>query len=308
MRAASLTVAFSTLLLSGLTPLEAQVGAPPPKGPELLMHPQYDKGQPVSPIFEGWYQNPDGSYTLSFGFFNRNLEEQLEIPLGPDNFIEPAQFNGDQPTTFPTYPDQGFKGRGTGVFSVVVPADFSPADEVVWTLRSKGVTHSVPGRIGRVEYRLADVDDPVGNGSMPPRMRFERTGLEMVGLVGLTAANTLRTSVGVPVTLTVWAADNFEAGRREPSPITLEWVKHQGPPEGTVTFAYQQVEAAEGDDEDDTRFEAPAEGGEVSTIATFDYPGEYLLRVTGGNFGARDSNFSNQCCWTNGYVRVTVTP
>src|SRR5687768_15264939 len=54
-------------------------------------------GQPVIPIFEGWYERPDGTFDLCFGYFNLNTEEVLDIPLGPDNFIEPSQFNGRQP-------------------------------------------------------------------------------------------------------------------------------------------------------------------------------------------------------------------
>ena len=59
-------------------------------------------GGPVIPIFEGWYQNPDGTYELSFGYYNVNTEEVLEVPLGPDNFIEPQELDGGQPTRFET--------------------------------------------------------------------------------------------------------------------------------------------------------------------------------------------------------------
>ena len=46
----------------------------------------------------------------------------------------------------------------------------------------------------------------------------------------------------------------------------------------------------------------------VTTTATFEQPGEYLIRVRADNFGRVDSSDGNQCCWTNGYVTVTVTP
>ena len=42
-------------------------------------------GQSVSPSFEGWYANPDGTRSLVFGYFNRNYEERLDIPVGPSN-------------------------------------------------------------------------------------------------------------------------------------------------------------------------------------------------------------------------------
>jgi hypothetical protein len=266
-----------------------------PRGPEQLMRPQYDRGQPVSPIFEGWYRNPDGTISLSFGFFNRNAEEDLEIPLGPDNFIEPAQYDGQQPTSFPSERRAGYIGRGWGVFTVVVPGDFPPNQDVVWTLRSKGRTYSVPGRITRQEYRLSDVDQPAGVGSMPPRLRFEANGPEGIGPAGIRSSRTFSGRVGAPITISVWAADNYDSEMRDPVPVTLIWSKHQGPPEGRVTFG-----------PDSNNLRAPAEGGEVSTTATFSAPGRYVLRVEAGNFASRDSSNPDHCCWTNGYVTVDV--
>ena len=58
-------------------------------------------GQSVSPSFEGWYPNANGSFNMVFGYFNRNYDESLDIPVGPNNYIEPAEFNGMQPTHFP---------------------------------------------------------------------------------------------------------------------------------------------------------------------------------------------------------------
>lgn len=280
------------LVLLGGTVLEAQQGLA--RGTELPLRPQYERGQPVSPIFEGWYENPDGTYSLSFGYFNRNSEEVLEIPVGPDNSIEPAEFGGDQPTNFSTGEGQ-FPGRGWGVFTVVVPEDYGPDDEVVWTLTSKGVTHSVPGRVGIGAYELAEVDEPMGVGSMPPPVRFDPEGPEGMGPTGITAEKRRTTSVGAPVEISVWTADNWDPEYREAVPVDLEWFKHQGPAGGTVTFEPQEAEVE-------------AAGGEATTTATFSEPGDYVLRVRAGNFSSRDSSLSNHCCWTNGYVRVTVTP
>ena len=47
-------------------------------------------GQTVAPAFEGWEKNPDGSYNMVFGYFNRNLDEHLQVPVGADNNIEPG--------------------------------------------------------------------------------------------------------------------------------------------------------------------------------------------------------------------------
>ncbi len=47
--------------------------------------------------------------------------------------------------------------------------------------------------------------------------------------------------------------------------------------------------------------------GMATTTVTFDQPGDYLIRVRADNFGRVDSTPGDQCCWTNGYVKVTVT-
>lgn len=285
------TLAFA--LCAHATPILAQQGLW--LGPNLPMSPQFERGQPVSPFFEGWYENADGSYTLSFGYFNRNTEERLEIPLGPDNFIQPAQYDGVQPTSFPTHADYSIKGREWGAFAVVVPPDFvGPGKDVVWTIRSKGATHSVPGRVGNAAYQLKELDQPMGQGSLAPRLRFHAEGSGSVGPLGI-VADPLTTRVGVPLTVTAWAADNAAPGTRPLGPVTLTWFKYQSPISGEVSFAPERIRI-DGMD------------GEASTVATFTSPGEYLLRVRADNWTVGDSDGQRLCCWTNGYVKVTVTP
>ena len=89
-------------------------------------------GQNVAPAFEGWERNPDGSFSMVFGFFNRNCEEALHIPIGPDNSIEPGGPDRGQPTRF-------FPRRGKFIFKVRVPSDFGK-NELVWTLTAHGKT------------------------------------------------------------------------------------------------------------------------------------------------------------------------
>lgn len=50
----------------------------------------YSKGQTVSPAFEGWEPNKDGSFTLYFGYMNPNWEQEFDVPIGPDNHFEPG--------------------------------------------------------------------------------------------------------------------------------------------------------------------------------------------------------------------------
>ena len=92
----------------------------------------YATGQNVAPAFEGWEQNPDGTYSFFFGYLNRNYEEQVDIPAGPNNNIEPGGDRG-QPTHF--YPR-----RQRFVFKVTVPKDWDKQQRVVWTLTSHGRT------------------------------------------------------------------------------------------------------------------------------------------------------------------------
>ena len=122
-------------------------------------------GGPVIPIFEGWYQHPDGSYELSFGYFNTNTEEIIDIPIGVDNFIEPAQYDGVQPTHFLSVPEGDRRHWGT--FTVSVPADFGDED-VVWTLRmDNGREFSVPGRVTRPPYELHGATFPGDSTASP---------------------------------------------------------------------------------------------------------------------------------------------
>ena len=46
--------------------------------------------------------------------------------------------------------------------------------------------------------------------------------------------------------------------------------------------------------------------GVARVVATFSEPGEYILLARVDNWRATDSSSGSQCCWTNGYVRVTV--
>jgi hypothetical protein len=92
----------------------------------------YLSGQNVVPVFEGWEQNADGSFSMLFGYFNRNREEIVDIPIGPNNRFEPDEADRGQPTHF--YPS-----RNRYWFRVKVPADFG-SRELVWTLTSRGKT------------------------------------------------------------------------------------------------------------------------------------------------------------------------
>jgi len=98
---------------------------------------QYLSGQSVAPFFEGWEQNADGTFNMVFGYMNRNYREELNIPVGPANRIEPATLEQPQPTYF--YPR-----RHRFMFRVRVPKDWGRKD-VVWTLTANGKTEKAIG-------------------------------------------------------------------------------------------------------------------------------------------------------------------
>lgn len=95
----------------------------------------YTRGQSVVPVYHGWMGNPDGTFDLYFSYINRNWQEELDIPVGPDNNISPAPFGPDagQPTHF-------FPRINRWQFAVRVPKDFG-SKEIVWTLTAHGETN-----------------------------------------------------------------------------------------------------------------------------------------------------------------------
>ncbi len=271
---------ISLCVVLAAIPLSAQPGsARYPLGPST------PGGAGIAPYFDGWYANPDGSITLSFGFMNRNSNGAVDIPVGPDNAIEPSEFNGMQPTHFPVVSYSGFGGkRERGAFAVRVPPGHR--GDVVWTLRHNGVTYSVPGRATSDYYKLSYT--PQAAGSMMPVVRFAPDGPVSNGREGI-ITGPLTVKVGAALDIRVWMEDR---GERKPIPVNMTWVKHQGP--GDVTFEPRAGKT-------------PAGGGDATTSVRFSAPGEYMLRVRVDNFGITDSAMGQQCCWSNGFVRVTVT-
>ena len=92
----------------------------------------YRSGQNAAPSFEGWMPNADGTFDIYFGYFNRNFEQHLHVPVGPDNNVQPGGPDRGQPTWL-------LPRRNLNVFRVTVPADFGDG-EIVWTLTANGRT------------------------------------------------------------------------------------------------------------------------------------------------------------------------
>jgi len=123
----------------------------------------YSKGQNVAPAYEGWEQGADGAKYFLFGYMNRNWDEEIDVPVGPDNSFNVGGDDQGQPTHF-------LPRRNRFVFRVRVPSGFSEKDELVWTLTTHGKTEKAYATL-RPDYI---VDDVVGVGNRGARRRHEQ--------------------------------------------------------------------------------------------------------------------------------------
>jgi hypothetical protein len=256
----------------------------------LPLGPQRERGASISPAFEGWYANPDGSFSMLLGYYNRNSKEALDIPVGPNNRVEPGVPDQGQPTHFET-------GRQWGVFVVKVPKDFG-TKTVTWTLVSNGETQSIPLTLNK-GYPIAPFKE-LGMGNQPPVLAFSQGGAKVTGPpVGVSASFT--GTVNQPVAISVWVEDPKAPGDVSGGSLgrgfsgsvaNVSLHKFRGP--GKVTF-------------DKARIPVAKQGDMISAAATFGAAGDYLLRVQ-ANDESGEGGGGFQCCWTNTYVKVTVRP
>src|SRR5258706_11436019 len=260
---------------------------------QLPLEPQHDSGQSVTGALEGWFKNPDGSFSILLGYFNRNAKEELDIPVGPNNRIEPGGPDRGQPTHF-------LPRRQWDVFTVTVPSDFG-STQLHWTLVANGQTMVIPASLNPLWEISPFHEDGIGN--TPPVVRFDEAGPSVQGPKPMTA--TLTAALVSPLPLTVWVADDakFQAGRPlRTSPVTISWGKFRGP--GAVTFAPDKP-AVEKITVEKSGSSTAAFNGKAATTATFSEPGEYILRVVANDWSG-DGGRGFQCCWANAVVRVTV--
>jgi hypothetical protein len=259
---------------------------------QLKPEPPHDSGQGVTPAYEGYFENSDGSLSLLFGYFNRNLKQNLDIPVGPDNRIEPGGPDRGQPTYFLT-------GRQWGLFTVTVPKALN--ERLTWTITANGKTSVVPANLDPL-YLLAPFKDATGN--TPPYIGFAEAGPFVQGPRG--QSTSLTTALPNPAPLTLWVADdaNVAPGARRLStpPVSVSLSKYRGP--GSVTFTPERPMTEK------VEFKAPPIAtftGKVGASAMFSEPGEYILRVVANDWsGVGGAGF--QCCWTNAQIKVSVKP
>ncbi len=207
---------------------------PASSGQQLRTGPLHDSGQSITAAYEGWFRNSDGSFSLLFGYFNRNLKQQLDIPIGPNNRVDPGGPDRGQPSHF-------LPRRQWGVFTVTVPKDFG-SNQLTWTLNVNGETSAIPASLNPL-WELSPMRDV--NGNAPPSIGFSASGPFVLGPRG--QSETLTTTLPNPITLALWVADDASlipgAARPKTPAITIKWSKYRGP--GSVTFSKR--EAGSGD-------------------------------------------------------------
>jgi hypothetical protein len=244
-------------------------------------------GQNIAPVYEGWEPNADGSFNLVFGYMNRNWDEEIDVPVGPDNTLSPGGDQG-QPTRF-------FPRRNRFVFKIRVPADFG-TKEIVWTLTSHGKTERAyatlkPDYVIDAVVVMANVGAGGQLGTTPDLLGNQAPSLKVEGAKKRVA------KVGEPMALTAVASDDGKprirsmpavigSNRVLPNSATglrLSWFVYRGV--GEVSFDPPQTKVWE-----DTRDggnspwsagwktpPVPSEG-KWTTRATFRLAGQYILR------------------------------
>jgi hypothetical protein len=283
-------------------------------------------GEAVFPAFEGWGPHKDGTLVLLLGYYNRNRNQSFDIPVGPNNRIEPGGPDYGQPTHFEP-------SRQHGVFAIVVPKDFGTR-RLTWTITANGHESAVSFWLNPPYW--IDFFKHAANGNTPPIVRFATDGPELVG-PPLGTAQSLNAAIGEPITLRLWASDapallpdsaeelaairaqtarvsdpvaivggtvvGGSSGARgagtgaaaEPPDIVVNWRMHRAP--GPVTFARTRIPLRTDGD--------PKHVAEATTTATFRAPGEYVLRAQ-VNDASGDGGGGDQCCWTTAHVVVNV--
>lgn len=252
----------------------------------------YRTGQDVAPAFDGWEANPDGTFDLVFGYFNRNWDETPHVPVGPDNRLEPGGPDQGQPTLF-------LPRRNRFVFRINVPADFGD-DEIVWTLTVNGRTNRAygslnPGYITDPELQQFDVGDFGHNNA---EMRANQ-----VPTVRVEGALRRTVRAGEPLALAATAADDGVppvhaaplrlVGRHGAWGLRVAWFVYRGPAD-QVTFDPYQFKTYP-----DYRSNSPwtpgweppplPPDGRFPVSATFAEPGLFVVRVMAHDGGLKDT-------------------
>jgi hypothetical protein len=204
---------------------------------------------------------------MYFGYFNRNSDEEIVVPVGPENTFDLGNGDQGQPTYF-------HNGRRSFVFKVVVPADWPGDKRLVWTLTNKGRTNLAKGWLQpewEVDQLLLSKNsgrDPfLGGARSPDAAAAINAGNRAPVMVGARAQTI---TLPAAATLKITATDDgipkpSGSGRRRVEGMQIRWILFRGPA--------------------DVRFEpelSPAAYGKRLTTETkvsFSVPGDYRIRA-----------------------------
>ena len=256
-----------------------------------------DEGASITGAFEGWFKNPDGTFNLLVGYYNRNRKQELNIPVGPNNHIEPGGPDRGQPTHL-------MVGRNWGMFAIKVPADFGQ-NKLTWTITANGQTTVIPLSL-KTDWEISPLRE-AAVGNTPPTISFEEKGPSVQGPQGMMVERSAK--LGMPLSITVWVTDDdkFTTGnglrpKVMPPPVSLKWTTFRGPPAVAFSPERPMVEKIERAGVGPAAF-----AGKATTTATFTQPGEYVLHVVANDYSGEGGG-GFQCCWTNAQVKVSVKP
>jgi len=194
-------------------------------GASYVAHAQvltYTKGQPISAAYEGWEVDPDGAKYFVFGYLNKNWEEEMDIPVGPDNGFQPGPADRGQPTHF-------FPRRSRYVFRVAVPSQFKDNDELVWTLNTHGRTSKAYASL-RPDLELDPLQKASDTGALPgmgssPELRGNKPPV-----VEIEGSKSRSVRAGQPLTLVATVTDDGI-----PKATTEEQARNRARRVGTAT-------------------------------------------------------------------------
>ena len=160
----------------------------------------YTSGENVSPGYEGWEEDPDGSRWFVFGYMNRNWEDEPVVPVGPDNSIEPGGPDLGQPTRFQPR-------RNRFVFRVPIPDDFEADDELIWTLTVNGVTERAYATL-RSDYFMDNMIRASEHGAIGAGFTDDKIRGNQSPTLSVAGEETRTVRVGEPLTLVAVATDD----------------------------------------------------------------------------------------------------
>ena len=294
-RRTALTAGAGLVLALGALVLAQQPIRLPSSPPQLF-------GASVTPAFEGWWDNPDGTHSFLIGYFSRNTEAVVDVPIGPNNKFEPGNPDMGQPTHF-------LPRRHFGMFVVNVPKDFQKTQKITWTLTVASNTVSIPFHM-HTDYGISafkSTEEASGRRfNEPPSIRFAEAGPAIKGPIGTPLKAIERTAkVGTPMPLDVWAEDDgvYTTGTNAPlladrPPVTWAVTKYRGP--GTVKVGEGlKLTTTKGGKA------MQAYAGKGSTTVSFSEAGDYMLHVQLNDYSGQGGGGSG-CCWTTAIVKVQV--